>query len=178
MQHCFMRYKNLLTDKEILHLWRLLEESGTLKMVFYSGGIRNDEEFLKYVRSDNIHFYSLYYDGVEAGFVWLNEMRERSARIHFTGFKNVYGKRAIRIGRFALSRILTQKNMNGTFLLDVVYGFTPKSNSLAVKFIQKIGAVIRGDYPHGSYNAFTQTSEDAVFSTATRESVEEIWANI
>ena len=179
MNQCMLRHKSALSNTELAHLWRELRSSGTASAVFYGGQVHDEYEFVNLVRLHCNHFWAVYWKGHPAGFVWLNDMREKSARVHFAFFRNAWGRGpeapSIILARFMNAPLLRLKDANGEYMLDMLYGFTPKRNQIAIKRMQLTGVVIQGEIPHGAWFADTGKSEDAVFSTVTRESTEEAW---
>ena len=147
--------------------------------MFYVFFFHDEYEFVSLVRLHCNHFWAVYWKGQAAGFVWLNDMREKSARVHFAFFRKAWGRGpeapSIILARFMNATLLRLKDANGEYMLDMLYGFTPKRNQIAIKRMQLTGVVIQGEIPHGAWFADTGKSEDAVFSTVTRESTEEAW---
>ena len=176
MNQCMLRHKSALSNTELAHLWRELQSSGTASAVFYGGQVHDEYEFVSLVRLHCNHFWAVYWKGQAAGFVWLNDMREKSARVHFAFFRKAWGRGpeapSIILARFMNATLLRLKDANGEYMLDMLYGFTPKRNQIAIKRMQLTGVVIQGEIPHGAWFADTGKSEDAVFSTVTRESTD------
>ena len=110
MNQCMLRHKSALSNTELAHLWRELRSSGTASAVFYGGQVHDEYEFVNLVRLHCNHFWAVYWKGHPAGFVWLNDMREKSARVHFAFFRNAWGR-----GPEAPSIILA-RFMNATLL--------------------------------------------------------------
>ena len=92
MNQCMLRHKSALSNTELAHLWRELQSSGTASAVFYGGQVHDEYEFVSLVRLHCNHFWAVYWKGQAAGFVWLNDMREKSARVHFAFFRNAWGR--------------------------------------------------------------------------------------
>lgn len=59
---------------------------------------------------------------------------------------------SIILARFMNATLLRLKDANGEYMLDMLYGFTPKRNQLAIKRMQLTGVVIQGKSrtAHGS----------------------------
>ena len=176
-----LRHKSALSNPEVARLWYALRASGVAAAVFYGGQVHDEYEFVNLVRLHWNHFWAVYWEGEPAGFVWLNDMREKSARVHFAFFRNAWGRGpeapSIILARFMNATLLRLKDASGEYMLDVLYGFTPTRNQIAIKRMQLTGVVIQGIVPNGAWFADTGKSEDAVFSTITRESTEESWLN-
>jgi hypothetical protein len=179
-RRCAMIHKSEMPDPFIYELWDRLCDSGIEKTTFYDGAAFDHHSFRDFVRSEGTHFWALFYDKEPAGFVWLNWLQGRSAYMHFAFFKEMRGQNRqmshlITLGRFVSSNVIRFKDDKGRYLLDVLIGVTPKRYKLALRFVQRCGAVERGELPHGSWFAETDTTEDAVITSITRESTEESW---
>ena len=152
-------------------------ESGVLTATFYGGSVKSFDDFMGYVFAPANHFWFLFYEGALSGFSWVNGLEGKAARGHFCMFPRVYGKKSITLGRFVAANLVRHKDSDGKSLLDVVVGVTPKRNVVAIRWIKRIGAVVRGEIPYGVWMADTQQSEPAILSAITRESTEDAWAS-
>lgn len=182
MNQCMLRHKSALSNTELAHLWRELQSSGHgQRRVLWADKFMDRIRIRKPCPPPLQSLLGRLLKGQAAGFVWLNDMREKSARVHFAFFRNAWGRGpeapSIILARFMNATLLRLKDANGEYMLDMLYGFTPKRNQLAIKRMQLTGVVIQGEIPHGAWFADTGKSEDAVFSTVTRESTEEAWLN-
>lgn len=180
---CIMAYKSHVDNDTLERIYDLVVESGHQAQVFYDCRCSNHDEFFKVMVNPDMHYWALYYEGNLSGFAWLNGRVGKSAFAHFCMFKNVYGRsrdgvsKSVELGRFVVAHWLRHTDGKGEYLLDVLIGITPKCNRMALKWIQRIGAVRRGEIPYGAWMEATGKSEDAVLSTITRESTEDAWRN-
>ena len=70
--------------------------------------------------------------------------------------------------------ILHMQKTDGTFLLDVLVGYTPASLKRAVRFIGDVGGIKVGKIPFLSWNGKTGKSEEGIISYLTREAYENL----
>lgn len=183
MSRCVMVYKSQLGLHVLEQMFGLMVESGAQDSVFYDEPRHTVESFVETFAAPSMHCWALYYEGELAGIAWLNGMSRRVAHAHFCMFKSVYGRsrdglsKSVELGRFVAACWLRHRSESGAYLLDMLVGITPKRNRMALKWIQRIGAVRGCDLPHGAWMNETGVSEDAVLSTITRESTEDAWTS-
>lgn len=176
-----MLHKSCFTDELVFAMYTRMVESRADRSVFYDGSCKSLSDFSNIMLAPDVHSWALFFEGELAGICWLNGLCGKSAHGHFCMFDNVYGRAAdgvsksVILGRFVTSSWLRHTDENGRHLLDVVIGITPKRNKLAVKWVQRCGAVRRCDIPYGVWFADEGVSEDAVLTTITRESTDDSW---
>lgn len=175
MQQCFMRYKDHFSDVELYELWDRLCDSGTAQTTFFGGQAVDHQSFRDLVRRDCNHLFVVFYEGKAGAIVWLNDMRERSAHIHFSVFRPFWGRKrdklspSIKMGRYVTASLVRNYD------LDVLVGQTPLRNKLACRYIGLIGARPVGVLPKAAWFADTGKSEDVLLTAVTRESTEDSW---
>jgi len=180
---CIMAYKTQVSADTLEAMYDLMVESGQKASVFYDCRCSTKGDFFEMMNNTNMHYWALYYEGNLSGFAWINSIVGKSGFAHFCMFKNVYGRssdgvsKSVELGRFVVSNWVRHTDRNGEYLLDVLVGITPKRNRMALKWVQRIGAVRRGDVPFGAWMADIGKSEDAVLFTITRDSTEDAWTN-
>jgi hypothetical protein len=138
-RHCAVVPIGLLTDLDLHRFYDRLKTSGIIKAAFPLGGVDSKEAFAATARQPGTVFFGLLWDGEPSGFVTLDQIRGRWAHIHFAFFKNVWGKKAITLGRHALASLLYWKTSDDTFMFDGFLGITPENNKLAQRFVKKVG---------------------------------------
>lgn len=174
MQHCFLQHKDNVPDLLLYELWDRLCDSGTAKTVFYDGSVNSHHGFRDFMRRDENQMFAVYYDGEPAGAVWLNDIRFANARVHGFFCKELWGRKrdggvpkSILAGRFAMATLLR------TMAFDVLYGFIPCWNRVAIKFSLQCGARQVGVLPYGVWT--DKGSVDAVVLATTKETTEDAW---
>ena len=175
MQRCFMFHKDQLPDLVLYELWDRVVDSGTERATFPGGEATDHHSFRDLIRRDCNDVFVVFYEGEPGGIIWLNDRREKSARVHFTVFRNYWGRRrdelpaSLKMGRYAVARLMRETG------LDVLMGFTPMDNRLACKFIQRLGAQPVGVMPKAAWNAKEGKSEEALVTAITLETTEDEW---
>ena len=144
-------------DSEIMSLYDRMAEEGTVNTVFQDGLVTCREDFLREMKTVNrLH---IVFDGKEpVAVVWLNRFEGRTARLHFCFFKKIWGVKSVEIGRFICSELLNYQYEN-EFIYDALIGRIPASNTLAIRFFEKVGVKFVGELPEGHWNDRTKKSE-------------------
>lgn len=152
-------------------IYERMRREGTANRVFYDGSIQSTEAFEELIfRSGTLPFL-VFLRGEPAAFIWVNGVEGRAGRGHFVLFRNAWGREQSRcLGRFMFAWLLTRKDADG-YLFDVIVGVTPASNALARKWVLECGAEQVGVLPSFAFMARTETTEDAIITAATRESL-------
>ncbi|TVM30260.1 hypothetical protein [Oceanidesulfovibrio marinus] len=161
--HCRIVPKAMMNDPALAGFWDRLAESRTVNAVFYGGDCTSREHFVAFVRRPDVLFFGLLWDGEPGGFLILDRIEGRWARIHFGMFKGFYGHKARTMARFGVAHLLFWQ-MDGTYVFDGFMGITPENNKLAQRFIQKVGARVYCTIP-----------EIGVISHTSRDTVNESW---
>ena len=89
--------------------------------------------------------------------------------MHWSVFKNFWGRGSVELMKFAISNLIHMQNSNHNYLLDVLIGLVPITNRRAISFAIKCGANADTVVPHALYNIHTKESVDAVLIYYTRE---------
>jgi len=163
-RHCAIVSKNMLTDYGLIDFFDRLKQSNAVKAVFYGGDVETRAHFVGFIRRPDVFFFGLLWDGETAGFLILDRIEGRWARIHFGMFKKFWGHKARTLARFGVAHLLYWQHVGGAYVFDGFLGITPEDNKLAVRFIQKVGAKIYCTIPG-----------IGVISHTSRDTVEESW---
>ncbi len=137
-------------DTVIRALYTLMENDGTVSLVFYGHPNFSADDFLCFMKDPRNEVYIVSCPEEVLGFLWLNNHGTRSAQVHFCGFSNAWGGRGIEIGR-AVYKTLMEKTINGRYRFDCLWGMTPKNNVFAINWLQKIGLTRAGEIPRAAY---------------------------
>jgi RimJ/RimL family protein N-acetyltransferase len=154
-------------------LYRRMKEEGSVHKVFYDGSVQCLADFVKFCKSHVNSFYVLFHgevkDGNEAGIIWLNgfSFNQRRAYIHFCLFKKLWGNGSIEAIRWSLAELLGLEYEQEP-IFDLLIGFMPVNNRLAIKFSEKVGMITLGILPNAIYDYYEQKRVDAVLTYATR----------
>lgn len=175
MQRCFMMHKDQIPDLVLYEMWDRMVDSGTEKVTFSGGEATDHHSFRKLVRKCCNDVYVGFYEGKPIGMAWLNDVRDHSARAHFTIFREGWGRRRdelppdVKLARYFAANLLR----NG--VLDVLIGYVPVRNRLAIRFMERVGAQRVGVLPKGAWMHDVQKSEDVQILAITEEMTEEEW---
>ena len=150
-----------LRDSEVMGLFDRMEAEGRLDIVFYSGEIRDREDFLHIMKHGENRLMALMADGEPAGFCWLNRFQNHTAQVHFCFFDGYRGRSAVEIGRYALQRLISFKDREGNYIYDAFLGYLPVFNRPGIEFVRQCGAKVLGVVPNAVWVAARQRSEDA-----------------
>lgn len=142
-------------------------EDGSNEIVFYEGTISDSDQFLAAMKQEGVLFYAVMEDGYPVGYTWLNRFENHTARNHFCGFKEIWG-RAVEVGSEAISQLIRMQDKDGNYLFDLFTGFIPEWNVFAIKFMFECGAKSAGIIPQAIWNNEKKKSENAIFFYYTR----------
>lgn len=152
-------------------IYERIRREGTANRVFYDGSIQSAEAFVELIFQSGTLPFLVFLRGEPAAFIWVNGVEGRAGRGHFVLFRNAWGREQSRcVGRFMFAWLLSQKDADG-YLFDVIVGVTPASNVLARKWVLECGAEQVGVLPYFAFMARTGTTEDAIITAATRDSL-------
>lgn len=159
------------SDSELKELYHQAKDEGLLETVFYDCAVDkfSDDAFVRYFKSPSRMTWLVLHEDELAGWVWLDDMRHRTARIHFCLFHWVSRKRlSVPIARGALWQFLNFKFRDG-HSLRVIRGETPAFNKLAARFLSRLGMEVIGSIPfavrrHSDGNAYSM-----IYSYITKE---------
>ena len=127
-----------ITDEQIRSIWNQLVKDGTEKVVFYESGVKNEEEFLKWVKNpNNLMVFPIREDKL-MGVAWINGINGNYAFGHFAFFKESAGKYTIDMGKEILDYWFSIPGDDGP-LFEVILGLIPEFNQKALHYIEKLG---------------------------------------
>lgn len=155
-------------DETVRAVYQKIKLDGTFDTVFYDGSVRSEDEFFGLLRSPENYPIFILVDGVIGGVAWFNDLFRNRATAHFCGFKEVWGKHSVEMGKAALDYWFSFTKKDGSPMLDVILGVTPSEFKHAIKFIQSLGFKIIGEVPKVSYHANTSKYSSATLSYIER----------
>lgn len=161
-------------DSEIANLYYRMKKEGTADRVFCDGTVTSAFQFLRLMQQPDIYLY-LVFDDIEdnrpVAFCWLSNRSQKSAQIHFCFFKTGWGRSA-KIAHGVLSQLVSLKDTEGEYWLNVIYGYTPEWNRLALRTVKCAGAEIAGTMPGRTWHEKEGRSYPAVISYFTRDNID------
>ena len=156
-------------DSAIRSLYAQMVEEKTADTVFYDGAVRSGEDFLNMMKFGNFKLYVIFVDQAKSGILWLHDFGPRCAQLSFCLFKNVWGgKKSVEIGKKCVNDILYMRDASDNYIFDMLYGCTPKSNRLALRFVRNIGWKHSGDLPCFAWDSDSQSSMPVSVNYITR----------
>lgn len=133
------------TDSFIMSIWDRIETEKKAEYVNRTSENWGREDFLRSVKSDKLHLWIIFYDKKLFAIVWVQNIKGKRAEMHFCTF-NGFPRNIVEYGREV------QDFLMNFYEFEVVYGFTPADNKLALKYLDKLGWVRLGVLPRGSYS--------------------------
>ena len=163
-------------DSEIMDLYDRMVSDGTSETVFSDGSVNSRDDWLRSMTSGDNKLYVMKIvdagdpgrgilsayprpEGIENGsaalVLWLNGFEGKVARMHWACFKEFWNKGSVEMMKFALREIMGLEDHNafhmgrGGYFLDVLIGLVPVTNTRAIEFSRKCGAVAETVIPYG-----------------------------
>ena len=133
-----------LRDSDIAGFYEKMVRDKTADIVFYDGMIKDWQDFLSFVTSPKVLFF-VAHDGAESvGCGWLTDIKHKSAQAHFCMFSEIWDKNSVEVGRAIINAVYSFTT------IELLIGYVPEINPVALKFAKKCGAVELGKMPCGS----------------------------
>jgi hypothetical protein len=135
-----------LTDRHMTEIWLQMEREDNIKYAFFDGSVRSLEEWLSFVKQPDV-FVAVVIDverNIPVHVVWLSNASGPTAWAHHC----VLGK--YRRGAWEAVRAYWKNSV-----LRIIFGCTPETNKMAIKFLTKIGRfTVAGTLPELCYLAY------------------------
>ena len=141
-------------------------EKGLARTMFFGGRVTDAKSFLQFLKTPSNVVLTVWNESRIQAMAWLNNFGSNYAFGHFCFWPETWGKSTINIGKQILDFWFGFKKGDGEHLLDVILGFTPASNRLAIRFIKKIGLTAAAEIPDMKFGG---DREGAVISYIRRE---------
>ncbi len=155
-------------------LYSLMVQEGTAEVVFYSGTVKNEDEFVKACQLDGTHTVVLLEEaGEPAAIGWLNNFMGATAHAHWLCFKRIWGTEKTDEAIRKTLEYWFHFEVQGKPLFDVLLGIYPEDNRFIDQFARKAGFTVLGTIPKLLYNFWEQRKVGAVISFIERGTV---WA--
>jgi hypothetical protein len=152
-------------DSDILNLYIKCVDEGLSGLLFHDGSIRNEYEFLDYVKTPGCIFCTITLTGKPFGFFWLNRIEETHAYCHFTAFPEFWGdSRTVEVGKIAMSKCLKE--------FDMIMGMLPSTNHFAINYLKKVGLHVIGTAPKLMWSEADQKPVEGTLLYITAEDLE------
>lgn len=138
---CYEDDKFSIPDEMLAEIYRDLVESGRAGIVFYSGGISTQKDFINYLKDPKNHFVFVV-DTETRQFVfmaWLNSIQGHTAYSHFSGLGNAPYRPEM--GQLVIDY------WGSTGVPAVLVGVIPETNKTAIKLAMNLGYEKAGIIP-------------------------------
>ncbi|WP_432736465.1 hypothetical protein [Maridesulfovibrio sp. FT414] len=139
--------------------------------VLYDEQTHDPDKFVQLLK--NSVSWLVVQDEIVVGLVWLNHHEGRFARMHWVVFEACPRRQVFEMGRFVNRNILNMKDKDGGYVYDMLLGFVPIRNGVAIKYVEKCGGKICGEIPYGAWIACRGRSEPVALICLTRELLNE-----
>lgn len=181
-------YKADLTDRQLMAFWAEICRAGRDRMVAYCLPPQTEEDFVRWMRKEDVYPWIVCFQDVPCGLFFLTERQGKSAQAHFctlpagpqrTGM-TPGGRFSVTIGMgiYALGAALWERNVSGGFILDTLIGLTPVCNKAAMKYIHALGAQDCGIVPDACWFYDTHENVPGLYTVYKREALPEWTAQI
>lgn len=150
-------------------LWCKLCNEGKKDVVFYEKDVKSEQDFIKMALNPHVDFFRYLVDDDTAGVFWINGKEGYIGRVHHFWFKKYYRK-CIELARIGLEHLFRMKR-DGKPCFKTLYGMTPVSNKLGVRFLKKIGFEVIGTLPDACYIAAQDKTEDGLISYCNKKTL-------
>lgn len=122
-----------LKDSELCWIYNKLIEDNTLHLAFNDGSAKTFEEFKQLFQIDTNMLYIIMEEEKSVAICWVTDYKDKVAYIHYCGFKEIWGKKTVQIGKEVLKILLS----SGVF--NTLIGITPITNKLSIRFNKLLG---------------------------------------
>jgi hypothetical protein len=167
-------------DSELVNLLERAKEERLFPLVMYNMDPEmSAATFLHMYKSGaGRHLWLVFYDGELAGWVWLDDIANRTARSHFCLFRWVSKNRfSEQIGREMFWQLFSLKFRNGA-TLQVIRAEMPKFNKPGLWFLENVGMRVIGEIPSGAYRFSTGKFYPMVYLYATKDMLNRTIQNV
>jgi hypothetical protein len=158
-----------LTDRDIARLYQRLDDEGSVRRLFFDGAVRSAADLIGHFKHPGNMCYLVGYNGDVVGFYWLDNFVQCSCQLHYVFFKAFWGESARTVGRWVLNEMITQRDINGKYCIDVIIGMVPERNRLAVHYSRQVGMQWIGVIPNYYQNLYSGRHEAALATYYTRK---------
>jgi hypothetical protein len=160
-------------DDIMIGLYRMMKNDGTDRVFFYSGTVRNENEFMPACRENAHTVVILEESGRPVAIGWLNNYAHKSAHAHWLTFKHAWGTDKTHQAIRETLKYWFHFEHDGEPVFEVLLGIYPSGNRHIDKFAKESGFTVSGRVPSLLYDYWGNRSMDATISYIERGAV---WA--
>jgi hypothetical protein len=159
-------------DDMMKELYGQMRREGTDRIVFYSGTVKNEDEFLRASQSASTHTAVIFQEnGEPAAIGWLNNFDRSIAHAHWLCFKSIWGTDMTHEAARKCLKYWFHFEIEGKPLFEVILGLYPDENKFIHEFVQSIGFTVIGTIPKLFYNHWDERMVGAVVSYIERRTI-------
>lgn len=157
------------TDSQLAKLFERAKAERLLPLVMYNmSPDMTAPTFVRFCKDAGRILWLVFYESKLAGWVWLDDFANRTARSHFCFFRWLSeGRLTEEVGREAFQQLFKMKFRGGTSL-QVIRAEMPGFNRPALWFLEKLGLKVVGEIPNAAYRASTGKFYPMVYLYATK----------
>lgn len=130
-------------DSDLVTLFDKMLRDKTDTILFYDGRILNHIDFIKFMKSPDNMLYVVLEDEEPIACGWFNNLKNETAEAHFCLFAEAWDK-SVEVGKLLIEKAMA------TAELQMLVGYVPEFNQMALDFAKKCGAVELGKLPYGA----------------------------
>ena len=159
-----------LNDNVMLGIWQEICQNGIKEQVFYEGGIKDAETWMKMIKHPSTVLHTIWSKDFKkvAMVAWLNSVGRNHATCHQFCMPWTWGKHTVELGKMTLDYWFDLKKDNKP-ILDTIIGKTPEHLRAATIFLRKMGLTVLGMIPHIGFDYYGSKTVGIVVSYITRE---------
>lgn len=157
-------------DSHLVQLFEKAKAERLLPLVMYNMSENmTAATFVNFYKGSGRRLWLVFHEGKLAGWVWLDDFSNRTARSHFCLFRWVSEARLTEeVGRDMFRQLFNFRFRGGT-MLQVIRGEMPAFNKPALWFLQKLGWKVVGEIPNAAYRASTGKFYPMAYLYATKD---------
>lgn len=139
-------------DEEIRKAFRITKDEGSLPMVFLSGRIKTEDEFLSYMR-DPRNLPVFIFNPKVSGYAWINGIQNCYAFVHCCFFKGIWGRNR-KIVDSILSYWFSFTDNSGERLFKTLIASVSQENEPVNKFLSRNDFTLLGGIPNIGWDGY------------------------
>lgn len=157
-----------ITDEKIRTMFLTMLWQNLVKKVFSDGSVTKGEEFLAIMKSPANYPVFVRIGNELYGFMWLNNVMDNHACAHICFLREIWGEKAVEAAKKILDYWFSF-SIKDSKIFDVLIGYIPVTNQVAIRFAKSIGFVQVGEIPFLCFDAESKKNVSAMLTYKIRE---------
>lgn len=155
-------------DRIIQEMWNQMVVDNTWQTVFYDGNVSDAPSFMRFMQDKKNAIVTAWTDR-PVGIAWLNGFGVGAAYGHFCMFSESWGNGlAFKVGDKIVDYWFDFQS-DGVSFLNVIIGIVPETNSMALRYVRKLGFQLVGTVPQSLFNHYENKNIGGVICYRERE---------